>query len=409
MQTKHSIFLILGLLALSVAADASNASSAPVATSDDNKAVAADPSVASPAQWDPSSAASLSSTDTPTDEFNAHEIKYKRKIHNNTERRFRYMLYKKSDEFIKNSTKDPNITWEVDHNQFSDMTDEEINSIFHNNSDEDSDDDTKDNSSSLLSGGRKLANTTPLSKSYNNVKVLRKNLPYIPPVRNQGSCGNCWTFSIIGAVESALMIKRATTDSKGNKVYPKVDLSEQQLNDCANRTSMSTSYNNSGCDGGRIDEAARYIIKYGLNTESEYPHKAKDLKCNKNLNAPAADTKNFVANTIKKKSMKSMLDGIKVAPVACALYVTKALRQYKSGIYDAKADRDQNTDKTNHAVLCTGFDTTGSVPYIEIKNSWGAKWGDEGYFKMRISMTDGDSGPANLLNHTKNTYMTVKK
>ena len=50
------------------------------------------------------------------------------------------------------------------------------------------------------------------------------NLGMVSPVKNQGSCGSCWSFSTVGAMESHWNIL-----GKGRNLT----FSEQQLVDCA--------------------------------------------------------------------------------------------------------------------------------------------------------------------------------
>uniref|UniRef100_A0A9L0K8J4 Cathepsin H n=1 Tax=Equus asinus TaxID=9793 RepID=A0A9L0K8J4_EQUAS len=64
----------------------------------------------------------------------------------------------------------------------------------------------------------------------------RKKGNFVSPVKNQGGCGSCWTFSTTGALESAVAIASGKL----------LSLAEQQLVDCAQN------FNNHGCQGLQI-------------------------------------------------------------------------------------------------------------------------------------------------------------
>lgn len=81
----------------------------------------------------------------------------------------------------------------------------------------------------------------------------------VSPVKNQGKCGSCWTFSTVGCVESHYLLKYGSFRN----------LSEQQLVDCAG------DYDNHGCSGGLPSHAFEYIKDNGgLALETTYPYKA---------------------------------------------------------------------------------------------------------------------------------------
>ncbi|EFJ28615.1 hypothetical protein SELMODRAFT_411099 [Selaginella moellendorffii] len=63
----------------------------------------------------------------------------------------------------------------------------------------------------------------------------------VTPVKNQGSCGSCWTFSSTGAVEGAHFLKTGEL----------ISLNEEQLIDCDRM--------DGGCKGGDMLNAYKYI------------------------------------------------------------------------------------------------------------------------------------------------------
>lgn len=189
----------------------------------------------------------------------------------------------------------------------------------------------------------------------------------VSPVKNQGHCGSCWTFSTTGALEAAY------TQATGKSI----SLSEQQLVDCA------AAFNNFGCNGGLPSQAFEYIkFNGGLDTEDSYPYAGVNGICKykpENAGVKVVDSVNI---TLGAEDELKHAVGV-VRPVSVAFEVVSGFRFYQGGVYSSTTCGSTPMD-VNHAVLAVGYGVENGVPYWLIKNSWGKDWGVDGYFKMEL-------------------------
>lgn len=188
----------------------------------------------------------------------------------------------------------------------------------------------------------------------------------VTPIRNQGTCGSCWAFSAAGALEGQHFLKTKQL----------VPLSEQNLIDCSKKQ------NNHGCKGGLMSNAFQYVKENGgIDTERSYPYKGTNNNaCMYDAKNSGATDRGFViippGDEVKLQSAIAT-----IGPIAIALDVShNSFYLYKTGVY-----YEPNCSSTNlqHAVLVVGYgtDKTGADYYI-IKNSWGTRWGYNGYMKI---------------------------
>ncbi|KAA8534771.1 hypothetical protein F0562_029787 [Nyssa sinensis] len=277
--------------------------------------------------------------------------RYEKKYENAEEIKLRFSIFSENLKLIRSHNK-KGLPYTLAVNQFADWTWEEFRRHRLG---------AAQNCSATIKGNHKLTDVVlPKMKDWRLEGI-------VSPVKNQGHCGSCWTFSTTGALEAAY--KQAF--GKG------ISLSEQQLVDCAQ------AFNNFGCNGGLPSQAFEYI-KYngGLETEEAYPYTGKDGECkfsSENVGVQVLDTVNITLGAEDELKHAVAI----VRPVSVAFEVVTGFRFYQKGVYTNNTCGTTPMD-VNHAVLAVGYGVENGVPYWLIKNSWGEDWGDNGYFKMEM-------------------------
>ncbi|KAG8377852.1 hypothetical protein BUALT_Bualt08G0076600 [Buddleja alternifolia] len=180
-------------------------------------------------------------------------------------------------------------------------------------------------------------------------------------VKDQGSCGACWSFSATGAIEG---INKIVTGSL-------VSLSEQELIDC------DKSYND-GCGGGLMDYVYEFVINnHGIDSEDDYPYQGRDKSCNKNKLKKHAVTIDSYAD-IPAKNEKKLQQAVATQPISVGICGSDTSFQlYSGGIFTGPC-----STSLDHAVLIVGYDSKDGKDYWIVKNSWGKSWGIDGYMHM---------------------------
>lgn len=243
---------------------------------------------------------------------------------------------------------------ELGLNQFADWTDEEYKSILGFKYDA-----TKEQTKV------EILESVELPDSLNWVTEGK-----VTPVKDQGTCGSCWSFSTTGSIESAYWIQN------GSEIL----MSEQQLIDC------SVDYGNNGCSGGLVEYGYHYATDVPLETEDQYPYKATNQKCQ--AKTLPGDIKLSDFKEVQRFDPNQLATALVKGPVSVGVDASGiAFKLYKKGIITRWCG-----DSIDHAVLLVGYGTDKGTDYWLIKNSWSTTWGEAGYFRVARDMKDTGTG-----------------
>ncbi|XP_044953138.1 ervatamin-C-like [Hordeum vulgare subsp. vulgare] len=259
-------------------------------------------------------------------------------------------------------------------NLFGDMTDEEVNHTYGR-------------CSNIMSSGRKRQSQDRVMQG---AIAAREGLPTdvdwrmmgyntrpsaVTNVKRQGTCGGCWAFAAIAAVEGINSIRTRNLTS----------LSVQQLLDCDK--------GNEGCRGGNAEGAFKYMIHNGgIETEAEYPYVGHEQghcsvpKKNRNPVVTINGYKQVPPNEV------ALMQAVAAQPVVVALDANSmAFRRYGGGVFVGPCGTD-----LSHEMTVVGYGTTGEqgsekhIDYWIVKNSLGPEWGENGYIRIARNVSGHD-------------------
>ena len=195
--------------------------------------------------------------------------------------------------------------------------------------------------------------------------------------KDQKDCAFCFVFSYLAQIEAQYYIKYGKSYS----------FSEQELLDCSG--------NDLTCSGNNFPSIQGFMAtrKYlTLNDKYDsYTGKKDSSRCSKmseeetkytsTIKLSIGEMKSYPLGKSKNKvkCMKSLL--IKNGPIGTVIHAS-LLDNYKSGIIDSDINCNKNLDDY-HAVTIVGYAKDHyDQDYWIVRNSYGAGWGENGYFKV---------------------------
>jgi hypothetical protein len=201
-----------------------------------------------------------------------------------------------------------------------------------------------------------------------------RTMGWVAPIRDQGSCGSCWAFSITKALESARLRAGLTT----------LDMAEQDM--------VSCDKNAYACNGGQMDDMD-YVVKKGLPLESNYKYTATSSRC-KNPE-PAVAAKGVRWGYCGKPGKQPTVAEIKQCLVdfgVLSVVVAAGGRDWTNG-----GDMNGCTvSGQNHMVNLAGWVKKSGKEKLVVANSWGPDWGDKGFAYAAQGCDELAGGPESV-------------
>jgi C1A family cysteine protease len=300
------------------------------------------------------------------DEFTGFQEKFSKKYDSIEQLEVRFEIFKTNLRTIISHNSDVRQNFTMGINKFSDLTNDEFKQMYAHSVR------SVDKADTYGSYGCKSF-TSSANNAPDSIDWRVNNA--VTSVKDQGQCGSCWTFSSTVASEGAWAISTGEL----------IDLSEQQLVDCA----KGIKYGSHGCNGGQMEGADKYLIEHGQCSNTNYPYVSgatqKEGTCVNCL--PVATFSS--CSDVKPNDQISLKGAVFQQPVSVALSAdSKYFQFYSSGVLTS----NECYTELNHGVAIVGYGEENGQKYWNVKNSWGVNWGEKGYIRILRSDSTNDAG-----------------